>query len=45
MDMMMNTENHVDMLTQCFLSGNYSLEPCRFDTPESVQRESVKEGD
>jgi pyruvate,water dikinase len=33
MDMMMNTENHVDLLTECFLGGNYSLEPCRIDTP------------
>jgi pyruvate,water dikinase len=28
MDMMMNTDAHVDRLTECFLDGNYSLEPC-----------------
>jgi pyruvate,water dikinase len=28
MDMMMNTDAHVDRLTECFLNGNYSLEPC-----------------
>ena len=27
MDMMMHTESHVDQLTECFLSGNYGLEP------------------
>lgn len=27
MDMMMHTEEHVDFLTQCFLDGNYSLNP------------------
>jgi pyruvate,water dikinase len=33
MDMMMVTEGHVEQLTECFLSGNYSLEPCRTDPP------------
>jgi pyruvate, water dikinase len=33
MDMMMSTEGHVDLLTECFLSGNYRLEPCRTDPP------------
>ena len=28
MDMMMNTDAHIDRLTECFLNGNYSLEPC-----------------
>jgi pyruvate,water dikinase len=27
MDMMMQTEAHVDQLAQCFLDGNYSLDP------------------
>jgi pyruvate,water dikinase len=27
MDMMMHTENHVAHLTECFLSGNYCLDP------------------
>ena len=31
MDMMMHTEGHVDQLTECFLSGNYSLDPCRIN--------------
>ncbi len=33
MDMMMVTEGHVEQLTECFLNGNYSLEPCRTDPP------------
>ena len=28
MDMMMSTDAHVDRLTECFLDGNYILEPC-----------------
>lgn len=35
MDMMMHTEGHVDQLTECFLSGNYSLDLCRIDPPPS----------
>jgi pyruvate,water dikinase len=27
MDMMMHTEVHVAQLTECFLQGNYSLDP------------------
>jgi hypothetical protein len=27
MDMMMHTEAHVTQLTECFLQGNYSLDP------------------
>ncbi|MGE5256970.1 MAG: hypothetical protein ACM3KE_09880, partial [Hyphomicrobiales bacterium] len=29
MDMMMHTETHVAQLTQCFLQGNYGLDPDR----------------
>ncbi|MCU0559689.1 MAG: PEP-utilizing enzyme [Desulfobacterales bacterium] len=36
MDMMMHTEGHVDQLTECFLSGNYSLDPCRMNPPPSA---------
>ncbi len=35
MDMMMTTEGHVEQLTECFLSGNYTLDPCRIDPPAS----------
>jgi hypothetical protein len=27
MDMMMHSEAHVTQLTECFLQGNYSLDP------------------
>jgi pyruvate, water dikinase len=31
MDMMMHTESHVDRLTECFLNGNYCLDPTQVD--------------
>jgi pyruvate,water dikinase len=38
MDMMMNTEAHIDRLTECFLDGNYSLEPCGGKQAENTAR-------
>jgi hypothetical protein len=38
MDMMMNTEAHIDRLTECFLDGNYSLEPCGEAKAENTAR-------
>jgi pyruvate,water dikinase len=36
MDMMMHTEGHVAHLTECFLSGNYCLDPDRVRAPDAV---------
>jgi pyruvate,water dikinase len=36
MDMMMHTEAHVTQLTECFLQGNYSLDPAGSGNRESA---------
>jgi pyruvate,water dikinase len=38
MDMMMNTDAHIDRLTECFLEGNYSLDPCGGAKAENTAR-------
>jgi pyruvate,water dikinase len=36
MDMMMHTEAHVERLTECFLQGNYCLDPASSGTPQGA---------
>jgi pyruvate,water dikinase len=38
MDMIMNTESHIDRLTECFLAGNYTLDACGETQAENTTR-------